>query len=201
MVAHLREYVFHVDFDELSKAIQTLEKTDGNLQLKLLELVTALRNIDTKLHQALNQEPLEVNEENMWAIYQELQKDRMTLMDMSHEWKPLRDRVKQVNNDLATLVDGLIEESVDHVTVIADTMRAHIDILEIKNSRKLSFLALIVSITISYVALWEFFAREFILNITFQGGLSPNLNYLILIISLVPMFFVLYSAWRYRKIE
>jgi len=122
----------------------------------------------------------------------------LAILDLSHEWNPLKEKLGIFSSDLAFSIQDAIDESVDHVTVFVDILKAHIDVLEIKNARRLSFLTLVVSITISYLALWEFFAREFILTLQFSAGLSPNLNYVVMVISLVPMFWALLVAWRYR---
>jgi hypothetical protein len=84
----------------------------------------------------------------------------------------------------------------DHVAVLAETHKAHIDVLEIQSSRKLSLMALVVSTVISYLAVWEFLAREFILNFVFPSGLSPALNYVTLLLSLFPVFAAVLWAWR-----
>ena len=103
---------------------------------------------------------------------------------------------KGLSPELDFQIRDAIEELVDHVTVLAETHKAHIDVLEIQSSRKLSLMALVVSTVISYLAVWEFLAREFILNFVFPNGLSPALNYVTLVLSLVPVFVAVFWAWR-----
>ena len=78
--------------------------------------------------------------------------------------------------------------------VFGGTLRAHVDILEIKNARRLGLITLAASITISYLAVWEFLACEFTLTFAFPAGLSSNLNHALIVITLIPMFCALVVA-------
>jgi hypothetical protein len=197
-VNEMSDYAVHVDYDEILKGIQQLQKVDKDFQNKLTTLVKALMEIGRKLKRTSSNETLEQDEAELWKTYQQLQKERLRILDLSHEWNSLRESLGGFSSDLVLLIQHAVDESVDHVTVFVDTLRAHIDILEIKNARRLSLITLAVSVTISYLALWEFFAREFILTFQFPDGLSPNLNYTLIVLSLVPMFWALVVAWRYR---
>lgn len=197
-VNKMSDYAVHVDYDEILNGIQQLQKVDKDFQNKLTNLVKALMEIGRKLKRTSSNEMLEQNEAELWKTYQQLQKERLRILDLSHEWNSLREGLGGFSSDLVLLIQHAVDESVDHVTVFVDTLRAHIDILEIKNARRLSLITLAVSVTISYLALWEFFAREFILTFQFPDGLSPNLNYTLIVISLIPMFWALVVAWRYR---
>jgi hypothetical protein len=194
----MSDFAVHVDYDEIMRGIQQLQKVDDDLQGKLTKLVEALMEIGRKLKGTAGKEALEQNEAELWSAYQQHQKDRLKILDLSHEWNPLKERLGTFNSDLVFLIQDALDESVDHVTVLVDTLRAHIDVLEIKNTRRLTLMTLAVSITISYLALWEFLARDFILTYQFADGLSPGLNYALIIISLVPMFWALVVALRYR---
>ena len=197
-VNEMSDFAVHVDFDEILKGIQQLQKVDKDFQNKLTTLVKALMEIGRKLKRTSSNETLEQDEAELWKTYQQLQKERLRILDLSHEWNSLKERLGGFSSDLVLLIQNAVDESVDHVTVFVDTLRAHIDILEIKNARRLSLITLAVSVTISYLALWEFFAREFIFTFQFPDGLSPNLNYTLIVISLIPMFWALVVAWRYR---
>jgi hypothetical protein len=197
-VNEMSDFAVHVDYDEILKGIQQLQKVDKDFQNKLTTFVRALMEIGRKLKRTSSNETLEQDEAELWKTYQQLQKERLRILDLSHEWNSLRERLGGFSSDLVLLIQNAVDESVDHVTVFVDTLRAHIDILEIKNARRLSLITLAVSVTISYLALWEFFAREFIFTFQFPDGLSPNLNYTLIVISLIPMFWALVVAWRYR---
>jgi len=194
----MSDFAVHVDYDEILKGIRQLQMVDKDLQNKLTTLVKALMEIGRKIKRTTGDEALELNEAELWRTYQQLQKERLKILDLSHEWNPLKERLGSFSSDLVFLIEDALDESVDHVTVLVDTLRAHIDILEIKNTRRLTLITLAVSITISYLALWEFFAHEFILTYQFADGLSPDLNYALIVISLAPMFWALVMAWRYR---
>lgn len=147
----------------------------------------------------MNREAHSQNERQLWKEYQHLQQEKLVLLDMSHEWEYLEETVKDLNPKLNFLIKDAIDELTDHVAVLVETHRAHIDILEIQNTRRLSVNALVVSAVISYLAVWEFFAREFIVSIVFPPSLSPALNYVIVILTLVPVFVAVLWAWLNRR--
>jgi hypothetical protein len=138
-------------------------------------------------------------ERELWHRYEELQRDKLLLLDLSHEWDFLEESIEGFSKTLKFLIRDAIEELTDHINVIIETHRAHIDILEIQNTRRLNILVLIVSVTISYVTLWEFLAREFVLNLVFPDGLSPVLNYVVLVLTLLPIFVLTSYAWLSRE--
>ena len=197
-VEEMSDYAVHVNYDEILRRIQQLQRADEDFRSKLTTLVRALMEIGRKLKRNTGNEMLEQDEAELWRNYQQLQKEKLRILDLSHEWNPMKERLSVLDSELAFLMQDAVDESVDHVTVFEETLRAHIDILEIKNARRLGLITLAVSVTISYLALWEFFARELILTFHFPGGLSPNLNYALIVITLVPMFWALVVTWHYR---
>jgi hypothetical protein len=197
-VDEVSDYAVHVDYDEILRGIEQLQRADEDFRSKLITLVNALMEIGRKLKRTTSNETLEQDEVELWRTYQELQKERLRILDLSHEWNSLKERLSVLDSELVFLIQDAVDESVDHVTVFVDTLRAHIDILEIKNARRLGLITLAVSVTISYLALWEFFARELILTFHFPAGLSPNLNYALIVLSLIPMFWALVVTWHYR---
>ncbi len=175
-----------------------MKTSDKNLQNALVNLVTRLKNIEGNLNKTISQE-FEENEAELWEHFKKLQRERLSVLDLSHEWMPLKATLNELNNDrLVSLIQSALDELIDHVTVFAETVRAHIDILEIKNTRRLSFMALIAFVVISYLAFWEFFAFEFALKLEVVGW-SPFINYVLLVISLLPMLYALMRIWRYRR--
>jgi hypothetical protein len=48
------------------------------------------------------------------------------------------------------------------------------------------------------LAVWEFFVRDLLQSIIFPFGLTPNLNYLLVIVTLLPVFIAVVWAWRNR---
>lgn len=97
------------------------------------------------------------------------------------------------------MVKDAIDELTDHIGVLAEYHRAHIDILEIYNTRKIEFLALIITAVVSYLAVWEFFVRDLLVSLVFPYRLSPNLNYLLVILTLMPVFVAVIWAWLKRE--
>jgi hypothetical protein len=180
---------------ELSK----LQSVDKESIKKVSSLVTSLKDLTPKIQPALDFEVHSQYEKELWNSYEQLQRDKLLLLDLSHEWGFLKQSIKGLREKLKFLISEAIEELSDHINVISETHRAHIDLLEIQNTRRLNMLVLIVSITISYVTLWEFVAREFVLNIAFPYGLSPVLNYIILLLTLFPIFVLTLYAWLNRE--
>ncbi len=99
---------------------------------------------------------------------------------MSHEWDYISEEIKESNPRLDFLVKDAIEELNDHMGVLAESHRAHIDILEIYNTRKIEFLALVITAVISYIAVWEFFVRDLLVSIEFPPQFESRLlNYVL----------------------
>jgi hypothetical protein len=192
-------YTVHTDYDEILRELDKLQKVDKEGAKKVLSLVTSLRDLTQKLQPVLEMEAHSQYERELWHKYEQLQRDKLLLLDLSHEWEFLEESIKGFSKNLQFLIRDAIEELTDHINVISETHRAHIDILEIQNTRRLNILVLIVSTTISYVTLWEFVAREFILNIVFPDGLSPVLNYAILLLTILPIFVLTSYAWLSRE--
>ena len=192
-------YTVHTDYDEILRELDKLQKVDKEGAKKVLSLVTSLRDLTQKLQPVLEMEAHSQYERELWHRYEQLQRDKLLLLDLSHEWEFLEESIKGFSKNLQFLIRDAIEELTDHINVISETHRAHIDILEIQNTRRLNILVLIVSTTISYVTLWEFVAREFILNIVFPDGLNPVLNYAILLLTILPIFVLTSYAWLSRE--
>ena len=192
-------YTVHTDYNEILRELDKLQKVDKEGAKKVLSLVTSLRDLTQKLQPVLEMEAHSQYERELWHRYEQLQRDKLLLLDLSHEWEFLEESIKGFSKNLQFLIRDAIEELTDHINVISETHRAHIDILEIQNTRRLNILVLIVSTTISYVTLWEFVAREFILNIVFPDGLNPVLNYAILLLTILPIFVLTSYAWLSRE--
>ena len=138
------------------------------------------------------------NERELWKTYQNLQGEKLIILDLSHEWNYIEETSPGLTNEVRILFRDAIEELEDHVAIIVETLKAHIDVLEIKNSRQFGLLALVVSIIISYAAVWEYFVRDIIAGVEFPFGLSPDLNFAISIIALLPIFVIVIWGWRHR---
>jgi hypothetical protein len=191
-------YVIHTDYDGILKRISKLGGVDESFKKTACAIVEALRDISLRLKPAMNKRSYERDERELWRNYTQLQEERLSILDLSHEWEYLEENAKGLSPELDFQIRDAIEELVEHVTVLAETYRAHIDILEIQSSRRLSLMTLVISAIISYLAVWEFLAREFILSFVFSNGLSPSLNYFTLLLSLVPVFLAVFWAWRER---
>jgi hypothetical protein len=106
-----------------------------------------------------------------------------------------------LTEEVRVLIREAVEELEDHVGILVETQKAHINVLEIKNSRQFGIFALVVSIIISYAAVWESFVRDIIVNVKFPFGLSPDLNFALTAIALVPIFIIVVWGWRHRVVE
>ena len=191
-------YTLHTDYEKIFQELK-FQRIDKDSIKKVTSFVNSLRDLTSKIQPVLELEAHSRYEKELWNRYEQLQRDKLLLLDLSHEWKFLKESTKGLGDNLNFLIVDAIEELTDHINVIIETHRAHIDLLEIQNTRRLNILVLIVSITISYVTIWEFIAREFILNIAFPYALSPVLNYVILLLTLLPIFALTLYAWLSRE--
>jgi hypothetical protein len=195
------EYAIHNDYDKIIRAINELREIDEETAKKIKGFVLKIKAVDNRLKPAMKTQTFGQNERELWKTYQNLQGEKLAILDIAHEWEYLAEISTGLTKEVKVLVRDAIEELEDHVAIIVETQKAHIDILEIKNSRQLGLLALVVSIIISYAAVWEFFVREVIANVKFPLGLSPDLNFAISIVALVPIFVTVIWGWRHRLAE
>jgi hypothetical protein len=190
-------YVIHTDFDEIIAEITKLQEVDKQVVQEVNAFVNNLQELTFKVEPALKRESRE-DERQLWKEYQQLQQEKLVLLDLSHEYESLQATVKNVSARLDFLIKDALEELKDHIGVLAETHRAHIDILEIHNTRRIEVLALIITTVISYLAVWEFFVRDLLLSIVFPYSLTPSLNYVIAFVTLLPIFAAVIWAWRNR---
>ena len=195
------EYTIHNDYDKITRAISELTEIDEETTKKIEGVVSKIKIIDNKLKPAMKKQTFSQNERELWKTYQNLQGEKLAILDLAHEWDYIEEIALGLSKEVKVLVRDAIEELEDHVAIIVETQKAHIDVLEIKNSRQFGLLALVVSIVISYAAVWEFFVRDIITNVQFPLGLSPDLNFAISIIALVPIFVAVIWGWRNRVVK
>src|SRR5450759_2680367 len=146
------EYTNHNDYDKIIRAINELREIDEETAKKLKGFVSKIKAIDNKLKPAMKRQTFSQNERELWKTYQNLQGEKLTILDLSHEWEYIAEISTGLAKEVRVLVRDAIEELEDHVAIIVETLKVHIDILEIKNSRQFGLLALIVSLIISYAA-------------------------------------------------
>lgn len=191
------EYVLHINFEEIDTEIDRLQNLD-NKTLKAIQcFLENLRQTTVRVEPTLSKET--EDEKELWQDYRKLQREKLAVLDLSHEWDYIDQTVKEVSPKLDFLVKDAIEELKEHISVLAESHRAHIDILEIYNTRKIEVLALVLTVVISYLAVWEFFVRDLIEAVIFPSGLSPALNYSLILITLLPVFVIAAWAWIRRK--
>ncbi len=190
------EYALHINIGEIEAEIGKVQALDRELAGKVAVFVLRLKKTTARVEPILRRETN--TERELWEEYKQLQKEKLAVLDLSHLWDYINQGVKEVNPQLDFLVKDAIEELNDHISVVAESHRAHIDILEIYNTRKIEFLALVITVIISYLAVWEFFVRDLLVNIDFPYGLSPALNYLTVAITLMPVIVTVTWAWLKR---
>jgi hypothetical protein len=161
-----------------------------------MTFVNGIRDVTFKVQPAMNMETKD--ERQLWQQYQQLQRAKLVLLDLSHEYEPLQEKVKEVNPKLDFLIKDALEELKDHMDVMVETQRAHIDILEISNTRRIAIVALVITAVISYLAVWEFFVRDLLTALVFPYGWSPMLNYILIVATLLPVLFAIGWAWLNR---
>ena len=190
------EFVLHINFEEIKAELDTFQNVDRDLTGKIKSFLVHLTETTSRIEPTLRKETN--NERELWEEYKQLQREKLAVLDLSHEWDYIDQTVKNINPKLDFLVKDAIEELREHISVFAESQRAHIDILEIYNTRKIEFLALIITVIISYLAVWEFFVRDQLISLVFPYGLSPSLNYLTVIITLLPVIATVTWAWLKR---
>lgn len=191
------EYSVHVDFDKIKVELDKLQGANNGTKDRIASFLDSLRKTTERIEPTLSKETND--ERELWEDYKQLQREKLAVLDLSHEWDYISEEIKESNPRLDFLVKDAIEELNDHIGVLAESHRAHIDILEIYNTRKIEFLALIITAVISYIAVWEFFVRDLLVSIKFPNSLTPELNYALVFITLLPVFATVAWAWIRRK--
>jgi hypothetical protein len=195
------EYTIHNDYDKIIRAINELKEIDEETTKKLKGFVAKIKAVDNRIKPAMKMQKFSQNEQELWKTYQNLQGEKLAILDLAHEWEYIEEISTGLTREVSILVRDAIEELQDHVAIIVETQKAHIEVLEIKNSRQLGLLALVVSIIIGYTAVWEIFVREIITSVKFPLGLSPDLNFALTIVALIPIFLTVIWGWRHRIVE
>jgi hypothetical protein len=191
------EYVLHINFQEIKDETDKLRETDPKLAGTIDSFVASLTKTTARVEPTLKKET--DDERELWMDYRQLQREKLAVLDLSHEWDYINQSVKEASPKLDFLVRDAIEELNDHISVVAESHRAHIDILEIYNTRKIEVLALVITAVISYLAVWEFFVRDLLVSLVFPYHLTPALNYVLVAATLAPVFAVILWAWLRRK--
>ncbi len=189
-------FVIHTDFDEILSEVAKLEEGNKAFMDEVMTFVNGIRDVTFKVQPAMNMETKD--ERQLWQQYQQLQRAKLVLLDLSHEYEAMQEKVKAVNPRLDFLIEDALEELKDHMNVMAETQRAHIDILEISNTRRIAIVALLITAVISYLAVWEFFVRDLLTALVFPYGWSPILNYILIVTTLLPVLFAVGWAWLNR---
>jgi hypothetical protein len=191
-------YVLHIDFEQIMKQVEKLRRVNAEYAAEALSIVLDLQEISTRLEPTLNRQAFERDERVLWRRYQQLQEERLSILDCSHEWEDVEEKVKRLDSELAMKIHDAIEELVEHVIVLGETHKAHIDILEIQSTRSMSLTATVLSVVISYLAFWYIFAHDLISGFVSTYGLSSDLEYLLLFLSILPIFAAILWGWRQR---
>jgi hypothetical protein len=191
-------FIIHVNYEDILNKVTSLSNVDQKIVDKLVSIIVSMREITLKLEPVLKRETHE-DEQQLWQEYSQLQQNKLLVLDLSHEYDYLEDIIQTHNPNLDIIIKDAIDELSEHIAVRIETHRAHIDMLEIRNARRLSINAIVVSATIAYLAVWEYSLREFINTIDFPSGLSPGLNYIIAMLTLLPVFIAIFWSLLKRR--
>ena len=190
-------YVLHINFKEIKSELDEFNAVDSQLAAKIAAFVLRVKEASARIEPTLKKETN--NERELWEEYKNLQREKLAVLDLFHEWDYISQNLKDINPKLDFLIKDAIEELNDHINSFAEVQRAHIDVLEIYNTRRIEILALIITAVISYLAVWEFFVRELLVGLVFPNGFSPGLNYLLVLLTLLPIFGTVTWAWFKRE--
>ncbi len=189
-------FVIHTDFEEILAEVAKLQEEDKSFIDEIITFVNSIRDLTFKMEPAMNLETKD--ERQLWEQYKQLQREKLVLLDRFHEYESLEENVKQRNPRLDFLIKDALGELEEHLNVLAETLRAHIDILEISNTRRIAIIALVITAVISYLAVWEFFVRDLLTALVFPYGWSPTINYVLVCVTLSPVLFTVGWAWLNR---
>src|SRR5512135_179714 len=116
-------FVIHTNFDEIFSEVAKLEEGNKAFMDEVMTFVNGIRDVTFKVQPAMNMETKD--ERQLWQQYQQLQRAKLVLLDLSHEYEAMQEKVKAVNPRLDFLIEDALEELKDHMNVMAETQRAH----------------------------------------------------------------------------
>ena len=148
------DFSVHVDFDKINAEVEKLQVDNKETKDRIACFLGSLRKTAARVAPTLSKETND--ERELWEDYKQLQREKLAVLDFSHEWDYISEEINDSSPKLDFLINDAIEELNDHIGVLAESHRTHIDILEIYNTRKIEFLALVITAAISYIAVWEF---------------------------------------------
>src|SRR5512141_1679512 len=132
--------IIHVNYKGITEEIAKLQNAEKPLAEELTSFLSSLRELTLKLEPALKRETHE-DEQQLWTEYTQLQQGKLLVLDLSHEYDNFERQVQSNNPNLNLMIKDSIDELTEHISVRAETHRAHIDLLEIRNTRRVSLSA------------------------------------------------------------
>lgn len=203
----MNEPFISTDYGELLKEIDELIKSnkenEGYLD-KLRKIIISCESISIRLKEIVwKGYPKEDTEEKLWNNYQRLQNDYLSVQNLRTQFDSLS-HYEGHNSHLFRGIENAISENTNYLLVLIDSLKAHIDILEIKNSREnrkimrnLGILALGISAVSFYMATLKDFVLYSLFWILDDLHLPLYLAYVITIVLLIPFVYLIIRAWRY----
>ena len=80
------EYTLHTDYDKILLEVSKLQGVDEESIKKVSSFVTSLKDLTLKIQPVLEIEIHSRFEKELWNSYEQLQRDKLLLLDLSHEW-------------------------------------------------------------------------------------------------------------------
>ena len=102
------EYVLHINFDEIEAEIAKFQQMNKELAEKITIFLCSLKETTARIEPTLRKETY--NERELWEDYKQLQREKLAVLDLSHEWDYIDQSIKDINPKLDFLVKDAIEE-------------------------------------------------------------------------------------------
>ena len=109
------EYSVHVDFDKIKVEVDKLQGGDKETKDRIASFLDSLRKTTARVEPTLSKETND--ERELWEDYKQLQREKLAVLDLSHEWDYISEKIKENNPRLDFLVKDAIEELNDHISV------------------------------------------------------------------------------------
>jgi hypothetical protein len=97
-------YTVHTDYDEILRELNKFQSVDEESVKKVSSLVASLRDLTEKLQPVLEMETHSQYERELWSRYEQLQRDKLLLLDLSHEWDFLEGNIQGFSKNLKFLI-------------------------------------------------------------------------------------------------
>jgi hypothetical protein len=78
------EYIVHINFDKIKAEMDKLKVNNEETRDRIACFLDSLKKVTARVEPTLSKETN--NERELWDDYKQLQREKLAVLDLSHEW-------------------------------------------------------------------------------------------------------------------